>query len=133
LTSQSPTVRGGVDPRQPDDASERNWKLPTISAVSRDRLPNPIHDRDDRRYIPRNRPAIGDLMNLLTFADRDGRVEFLVEACDPSEAAEFGYTIDNLLVSDFYTPRYFDPVQSDSVRYSFTGRSHLAANNDGML
>jgi hypothetical protein len=50
-----------------------------------------------------------------------GRVNFLVEACDPSEAAEFGYTINNLLVSDFYTPNYFDPVQSSGVRYSFTG------------
>jgi hypothetical protein len=50
-----------------------------------------------------------------------GRVNFLVEVCDPSEAAEFGYTINNLLVSDFYTPQYFDPVQSTGVRYSFTG------------
>jgi hypothetical protein len=50
-----------------------------------------------------------------------GRVNFLVEACDPSEAAEFGYTINNLLVSDFYTPHYFDPVQTVGVRYSFTG------------
>jgi hypothetical protein len=50
-----------------------------------------------------------------------GRVNFLVEACDPSEGAEFGYTINNLLVSDFYTPHYFDPVQSSGVRYSFTG------------
>jgi hypothetical protein len=50
-----------------------------------------------------------------------GRVQFLLEVCDPSEAAEFGYTINNLLVSDFYTPQYFDPVQSPSVRYSFTG------------
>jgi hypothetical protein len=50
-----------------------------------------------------------------------GRVNFLVEACDPSEAAQFGYSINNLLVSDFYTPNYFDPVQSTGVRYSFTG------------
>lgn len=50
-----------------------------------------------------------------------GRVNFLVEACDPSEAATFGYTINNLLVSDFYTPHFFDPVRSDGVRYSFTG------------
>src|SRR5205807_1502482 len=27
----------------------------------------------------------------------------------------------NLLVSDFYTPQFFDPVQSTGVRYSFTG------------
>ena len=50
-----------------------------------------------------------------------GRVKFLVEVGDPSEAAEFGYSINNLLVSDFYTPQYFDPVQSAGVRYSFTG------------
>jgi hypothetical protein len=50
-----------------------------------------------------------------------GRVSVLVEVCDPCEAAEFGYTVNNLLVSDFYTPNYFDPVQSPGVRYSFTG------------
>ena len=52
---------------------------------------------------------------------RQGRVEFLVEVCDPSEAARFGYTVNDILVSDFYTPRFFDPVRSDGVRYSFTG------------
>ena len=49
-----------------------------------------------------------------------GRVMILVEVCDPSEAAEFGYTSNGVLVSDFYTPRFFDPVRSDGVRYSFT-------------
>jgi hypothetical protein len=50
-----------------------------------------------------------------------GRVLVLVEACDPSEAAEFGYTVNGILVSDFYTPRFFDPVASAGVQYSFTG------------
>ena len=50
-----------------------------------------------------------------------GRVEILVEACDPSEAAEFGYTINGILVSDFYSPRFFDPLEAPAVRYSFTG------------
>jgi hypothetical protein len=50
-----------------------------------------------------------------------GRVEFLVEVCDPSEAAEFGYTSNDVLVSDFYTPHFFDPVVSPATRYSFTG------------
>jgi hypothetical protein len=44
-----------------------------------------------------------------------------VEVCDPSEAPNFGYSVNNLLVSDFYTPHFFDPVQSAGVRYSFTG------------
>lgn len=50
-----------------------------------------------------------------------GRVEFLVEVCDPSEAAEFGYTVNDILVSDFYTQRFFEPKQAKGVRYSFTG------------
>ncbi|HEV7858305.1 MAG TPA: hypothetical protein VGO91_06715, partial [Pyrinomonadaceae bacterium] len=50
-----------------------------------------------------------------------GRVEYLVEVCDPSEAAEFGYSINGVLLSDFYTPNFFDPVAAPGVRYSFTG------------
>jgi len=49
-----------------------------------------------------------------------GRVEFLVEVCDPSEASEFSYTSNGIVVSDFYTPHYFDPVRAPGVRYSFT-------------
>lgn len=50
-----------------------------------------------------------------------GRVSFVVEVCDPSEAADFAYTSNGILVSDFYTPHFFDPVAETSVRYSFTG------------
>jgi hypothetical protein len=50
-----------------------------------------------------------------------GRVSFLVEVCDPSEAADFGYSVNGIFVSDFYTPNYFDPVAAPVVRYSFTG------------
>lgn len=54
---------------------ERNWKLKPLSARSRDNLPNPITDgdgdRDDNRYVPRNMPAIGDLMEMFQFGDRD--------------------------------------------------------------
>jgi|ERR1017187_399390 hypothetical protein len=52
---------------------------------------------------------------------KQGRVLVLVEACDPSEASQFGYTVNGILVSDFYTPRFFDPVASVGVQYSFTG------------
>ncbi|MFE9629717.1 hypothetical protein [Streptomyces sp. NPDC006463] len=50
-----------------------------------------------------------------------GMVEFLVEVSDPSEAEEFGYTINGLLVSDFFTPRFYDPVKVEGARYSFGG------------
>ncbi len=49
---------------------EENWGLPKVSKLSRDNLPNP---RTDGRnpYVPLNRPAIGDLMNLFAFTDND--------------------------------------------------------------
>jgi len=50
-----------------------------------------------------------------------GRVQFLVEPCDPSEAAEFGYVINGVSVSDFYTPKYFSTVFNPADRYSHTG------------
>jgi hypothetical protein len=50
-----------------------------------------------------------------------GRVSFLVEVCDASEAADFGYSVNGIFVSDFYTPNFFDPVAAPGVRYSFTG------------
>ncbi len=50
-----------------------------------------------------------------------GRVKYLVEVCDPCENASHGYSVNGVLLSDFYTPHYFDPVASPATRYSFTG------------
>lgn len=50
-----------------------------------------------------------------------GRVEFLVEVCDACEADQFAYTVNDILVSDFYTPHFFEPKPIDGLRYSFTG------------
>lgn len=51
--------------------------------------------------------------------DPEQRVKYLVEVCDPC-LSEW-YPVNGLPVSDFYTPRYFDPVRVDAARYSFTG------------
>lgn len=51
--------------------------------------------------------------------DRDERVKYLVEICDPCQSV--WYPVNGVPVSDFYTPRYFDPVGVDRDRYSFTG------------
>jgi hypothetical protein len=45
--------------------------------------------------------------------------EYLVEVCDPSEAVGFSYLINGIVVSDFYLPSFFDPVETSRVRYSF--------------
>jgi phospholipase C len=44
---------------------EKNWGLPPISKRSRDNLPNP--QQDSGSYVPTNRPAIGDLMDMFNF------------------------------------------------------------------
>jgi len=46
-------------------------------------------------------------------------VQYLVEVCDPSEDEAHAYTVNDVLVSDFYTPSYFDPIKADGVRYSY--------------
>jgi len=53
--------------------------------------------------------------------DAEGKFQYLVEVCDPCEDEPFAYAIDDVTVSDFYTPEYFSPVASTGVRYSFTG------------
>lgn len=53
-----------------------------------------------------------------------GRVEFLVEVCDPCQDVAHAYTCNDILVSDFFTPQYFDPVSAPAVRYSFGGALH---------
>ncbi len=72
LIAVSPFARKGhVDHTYYDHASilkfiERNWHLGTLSARSRDNLPNALMKGPDP-YVPANRPAIGDLMGLFRF------------------------------------------------------------------
>ncbi len=49
-----------------------------------------------------------------------GRVEFLVEVADP--IGDSTYTINGIFVSDYCTPRYYDPLASGGVQYCYTGR-----------
>jgi hypothetical protein len=55
------------------------------------------------------------------FTDAPGKFEYLVEACDPCEDQAFAYLVDDVLVSDFITPHFYDPVHASGVRYSFSG------------
>ena len=84
---------------------DRGWHL-TASHELVEMLADPF----GRRMVAGESPVAGQ-----------GRVKFLVEVADPSEDAKFSYTINGIQVSDFYTPRYFDPVRASGVRYSYTG------------
>jgi phospholipase C len=50
---------------------EHNWDLKPVTHQSRDNFPNPKVD-DDNPYVPKNSPAIGDLMDLFNFGHHDG-------------------------------------------------------------
>ena len=65
--------RGHIDHTYYDHVSilkfiERNWKLRPLSKRSRDNLPNPVANKRNA-YLPRNAPAIGDLMQLFEFGE----------------------------------------------------------------
>jgi hypothetical protein len=53
--------------------------------------------------------------------DAAGEFQYLVEACDPCEANGYAYGIQGIAVSDFITPRFYDPVITAGTRYSFGG------------
>jgi phospholipase C len=53
---------------------ERNWGLAPLTQRSRDNLPNPVTNPKDP-YVPANRPAIGDLMNLFTFETKTNKAK----------------------------------------------------------
>lgn len=64
-----------------------------------------------------------------------GQVDYLVEVCDPSEAFQFGYQVNGIQLSDFYTPEYFSSTDVSGVRYSFSGAitEPLQVLRDGYL
>jgi hypothetical protein len=53
--------------------------------------------------------------------DGTGQYGYLVEACDPCEDDKYAYTINGVVVSDFITPHFYDPMETAGTRYSFTG------------
>jgi hypothetical protein len=66
-------------------------------------------------------PSGNRIVSSRALHDDNYRVEYLVEVCDPCQSAKYAYSVNDTLVTDFYTPEYFDPVPRPGVRYSFTG------------
>src|SRR6185436_7470740 len=73
LIMVSPYTRGGkINHSYADHVSilkfiERNWSLRTITARSRDNLPNPISNATNP-YAPTNMPALTDLFDFFDFS-----------------------------------------------------------------
>jgi hypothetical protein len=73
-------------------------------------------------------PAGNRLQSSTSIEIVDGKIQdgtsqfgYLVEACDPCEADNFGYSIQGIAVSDFLTPHFYDAAVTPGTRYSFTG------------
>jgi len=134
-------VEATVDPFDKlEDVPVGYWHV-----LLQDELPNGaagLHKRDDDKQpfalvaLTNNWPVflshevlemLADPQGTLTRAGDSlkpgqGRVEYLLEVCDPCQSSKFAYSVNSILVSDFYTPNYFDPVKSGGVRYSFSGQ-----------
>jgi hypothetical protein len=82
-----------------------SWSL-SASHECLEMLADPFGDR----MVPGPSPKEGE-----------GRVSFLVEVCEPPESHERTYTVNDVMVSDFITPAFYDPIPAPGVRYSFTG------------
>ena len=89
---------------------QENWTL-TLSHETCETLVDPYADR----------LMNGEYFNQLTDNDPTNDVQYLVEIADPSQAANFGYKIDGVLVSDFFLPSYYDLYPTTGKKYSFTG------------
>jgi hypothetical protein len=91
------------------------WSL-AASHECLEMLADPSGSRTVGGYAPRQLPAKGkEKTRVVKYP-----VEFLLEVCDPCEDAACAYPIDDIPVSDFYTPHYFD-TNLTSARYDFTG------------
>jgi hypothetical protein len=88
---------------------DEQWSL-TASHECLEMLADPFGRRERAANLLDQAVALGESPN---------RVNYLVEICDPCESGRFSYQVNGVVVSDFYTPNFFDPVKAPSVRYSF--------------
>ena len=99
----------------------RGWSL----AASHELLEIACDPAGERKVLGESIKDSADPGELTPLARRyrmlQGQVSYLVEICDPCQATEFAYTLDGILVSDFVTPRYYDPRHTACGCYSFTG------------
>ena len=87
-------------------AASDTWTV-SLSHEVLEMLADPFGNRLDRRRASAHDPS--------------QRVKYLLEVCDPCQSA--WYPVNGIPVSDFYTPRYFDPVRVDASATASPGPS----------
>jgi hypothetical protein len=91
--------------------ADAGWAL-TVSHETLEMLADPFGNRTIAGVPP---------AQASTKVKKLARVLYLVEVCDPPEDEAFAYQSNGVMVSDFITPRFYDPTTSASVSYSFGG------------
>lgn len=66
-------------------------------------------------------PSRGLALDGQHLTELDLEFQYLLEVCDPIEDDDHAYDIGGVVVSDFYTPSYFDREARPGARYSFNG------------
>lgn len=65
-------------------------------------------------------PFGNTMVSAPSIKEGQDRVQYLVEVCDPSEAPEYGYSVNGDAAVRLLHSEFFDPVASTGTRYSFT-------------
>jgi hypothetical protein len=91
--------------------ADAGWTL-TASHETLEMLADPFGNRTIA-----GKPPVGAPKPVSSFK----RVLYLVEVCDPCEAAQYAYTVNGIELSDFITSHYYDPKGRPGVLYSFGG------------
>jgi hypothetical protein len=92
-----------------------------LSPITRASITGPPLPADVEPYGNRLQTSIAIEVSGNKIKDNTGQFAYLVEACDPCEGDSYSYSIQGIAVSDFLTPRYYDPIATPGTRYSFTG------------
>jgi hypothetical protein len=120
LVAELPPGEGGVHL----DKKNQPYALVIGTPASTDWTLDASHETVEMLVDPAgNRLQVSRAIEIAGNDVRDaiGQFEYLVEACDPCEGSQYAYTIQGVAVSDFITPRFYDPVATGSARYSYAG------------
>jgi hypothetical protein len=120
LVATLPAGEGGVHM----DKKNQPYSLVIGTPASSDWTIDASHETIEMLVDPSgNRLQTSRAIHIVDDSTEDGTGEFqyLVEACDPCEADACAYGIQGIAVSDFITPRFYDPVVTAGTRYSFGG------------
>ncbi len=118
VSDHPPGGYAGVHTRRDDGlpwavvSTKRDWRL----AASHELLEMLVDPSGEQTV-----PSTGIAVENGAFRNTREEFAYLLEVCDPIEDQDHAYLIDDVPVSDFFTPNYFDKRYRAGRQYSFNG------------